>query len=67
MARIKSVPLIVQKARVAELAAAEKAHLADCARGKSCKELQEIRAELKEGRRLLAIWFAPGDGQESLF
>jgi hypothetical protein len=66
MARIKSVPLISQKARVAELAEAEKLHKQDCTAG-SCKELDEIRAELKEARRLLASWFDPSSDQETLF
>ena len=67
MARLKSVPLIERKAEVAALAEAEKAHLADCARGNSCPELKEIRAKLKQGRADLAGWFKPGSDDESLF
>ena len=67
MARLKSVPLIERRAEVAALAEAEKAHLADCAKGNSCKELQEIRAELKAGRAELREWFAPADDQPDLF
>jgi hypothetical protein len=63
MARLKSVPLIERKAEVA----AEKAHLADCAKGNSCKELQEIRAQLKAGRAELASWFKPIEEDGSLF
>jgi hypothetical protein len=67
MARLKSVPLIERKAEVAALAEAEKAHLADCAKGNSCKELQEIRAQLKAGRAELASWFKPTEGESPLF
>jgi hypothetical protein len=67
VARLKSVPLIERKAEVAALAEQEKAHLADCAKGNSCKELQEIRAQLKAGRAELASWFKPTEGESSLF
>jgi hypothetical protein len=60
MARLKSVPLIERRAEVAALAEAEKAHLADCARGNSCEELREIRAELRD-------WFEPAAGDRGLF
>jgi hypothetical protein len=67
MARLKSVPLTERKVEVAALAEQEKAHLADCAKGNSCKELQEIRAELKAGRAELASWFKPIEEDGSLF
>jgi hypothetical protein len=67
MARLKSVPLIERRAEVAALAEAEKRHLEDCPRGNGCKELQEIRAELKAGRAELRTWFAPAADDESLF
>jgi len=67
MARVKSVPLIERRAEAKTLAEQEKAHLADCAKGNSCKELREIRAELKQARDDLKNWFAPGDDQEALF
>jgi hypothetical protein len=67
MARVKSVPLIERRAQAEALAQQEKAHRAECARGNSCKELQEIRAELKQARDDLKGWFASGDDQESLF
>lgn len=67
MARLKSVPLMERKAEAAALAEAEKRHLADCARGNSCEELREIRAELKAARAELKDWFAPVADQSSLF
>jgi hypothetical protein len=67
MARLKSVPLIERKAEVAALADAEKRHLEDCARGNSCPELREIRAELKSGRAEVAARFKPSADDASLF